>query len=87
MLKGLPETFRPFVIHVTQSEDKRTFAEREKLRSYEDVENMRATVSEDNVMKARAQFGTKDSGNTDIVCYKCCTGGHIACSHKQWCYD
>lgn len=60
VLKGLPETVKPFAIHVTQSEDKITFAEfKTKLRSYEDVENMRATVSEDNIMKARAQFGTK----------------------------
>ena len=98
VLKGLPETFKPFAIHVTQSEAeaKMTFAEfKTKLRSYEGVENMRATVSEDNVMKARTQFGTKrapagakDSSYTDIVCYKCGASGHIArsCSRRRWCH-
>lgn len=27
VLKGLPETFKPFAIHVTQIDDKLTFAE------------------------------------------------------------
>lgn len=96
VLKGLPETFKPFGIHVTQgeAEAKMTFAEfKTKLRSYEDVESMRATVSEDNVMKARAQFGTKRApvgakdNYMDIVCYKCGGNGHIArsCSRKRWC--
>ena len=42
VLKGLPETFKPFAIHVTQTDDKLTSAEfKTKLRSYEDVESMR----------------------------------------------
>ncbi len=97
VLKGLPEKCKPFSIHVTQSEDKITFAEfKTKLRSYEDIDNMRATASEDNVMKARVQLsmksalaGTADcvSGSSDIVCYRCGTKGHKArtCQHKQWC--
>lgn len=95
VLKGLPETFKPFAIHVTQIDDKLTFAEfKTKLRSYEDVESMRATGFGDDVMKARAHFGTKrapeglkDSGDMDIVCYRCGTRGHIAraCPSKQWC--
>lgn len=75
MIETRRESFQPFAVHVTQTKDKMTFAEfKTKLRSYEDVENMRATVSEDNVMKARAQFGTKrlpvvarDIGITDIM--------------------
>lgn len=94
VLKGLPETFKPFSIHVTQSDDKVTFAEfKTKLRSYEDIENMRMTTSGDDVMKARAQLEMKSAlvdcgaGNPDIVCYKCGTKGHKArtCQRKQWC--
>ncbi len=95
VLKGLPETFKPFAIHVTQVDDKLTFAEfKTKLRSYEDVESMRAAAFDDNVMKARVHFGkksapegAKDGENMDIVCYRCGTRGHIAraCPHKQWC--
>ncbi len=41
VLKGLPEKFKPFAIHVTQNKDERTFAKfKTKLRSYEDIENM-----------------------------------------------
>lgn len=48
ILKGLPKTFKPFAIHLTQTDDKLTFAElRTKLRSYEDVESMRTTAFED----------------------------------------
>lgn len=97
VLKGLPETFKPFAIHVSQRDDKWTFAEfKTRLRSYEDIENMRATVSEDNVMKARAQPGSKTAlastavcgaGSTNIVCHRCGTKGHKArtCQRKQWC--
>ncbi|KAJ8407053.1 hypothetical protein AAFF_G00287290 [Aldrovandia affinis] len=45
ILKGLPESFKPFAIHVTQSDVTVPFPEfKTKLRSYED-----------NVMKARVQ--------------------------------
>lgn len=51
--------FKPFAIHLSQTDDKITFAEfKTMLRSYEDVQNMCPTVSDDKVMKARAQFGT-----------------------------
>ncbi|XDV16957.1 hypothetical protein PO909_016438 [Leuciscus waleckii] len=54
---------------------------------------MRTTTSGDNVMKARAQLGTKSTfadcaaASADIVCYRCGTKGHKArtCQRKQWC--
>lgn len=95
VLKGLPESFKPFTIHVTQRDETMPFAEfKTKLRSYEDNEKMRATTTEDNVMKARAQPGgrsTADASNrgadADIVCFKCGQKGHRAkgCSRRQWC--
>lgn len=42
ILKGLPESFKPFTIHVMQSEVAVPFAEfKTKPRSYEDMEKMR----------------------------------------------
>ena len=38
VLKGLPESFKPFVIHITQTDETIKFAEfKTKLRSYEDT--------------------------------------------------
>lgn len=55
ILKGLPESFKPFTTHVTQSDVTMTFAEfKMKLRCYEDTEKMHATATDDNVMKARS---------------------------------
>lgn len=97
VLKGLPESFKPFTIHVTQRDDTMPFVEfKTKLRSYEDTEKMRTTATEDNVMKARVQPGVRsragasDRGaevDVDIVCFKCGQKGHRAkgCSRKQWC--
>lgn len=46
ILKVPPETFKPFAIHVSQSENKITFTEfKTKLRSCNDVENMHITAS------------------------------------------
>ncbi|XP_055515553.1 ATP-dependent RNA helicase DDX19A isoform X1 [Leucoraja erinacea] len=94
ILKGLPESFKPFAIHVTQSEQAMPFAEfKTKLRSYEDMEKMRAAASDDNVMKARVQPSVRpDTTSTsaeraDIVCFRCGLKGHKAraCHRKQWC--
>ncbi|XP_030600151.1 uncharacterized protein LOC115790486 [Archocentrus centrarchus] len=97
IMKGLPESFKPFIIHVTQNETSMTFTDFKcKLRSYEDTEKMRAVATEDNVMKARAQSGTKyaqiDVGEqradgADLVCFRCGQKGHKAkaCHRKKWC--
>uniref|UniRef100_A0A1A8HI63 CCHC-type domain-containing protein n=1 Tax=Nothobranchius korthausae TaxID=1143690 RepID=A0A1A8HI63_9TELE len=62
VLKGLPESFTLFRIHLTQSHDDMTFSEfKSKLGSYEETEKLCeeteqlcvATATEDNVMAAR----------------------------------
>ena len=94
VLKGLPESFKPFAIHITQTDDTIAFADfKTKLRSYEDTDRMRATVAEDNVMTARAQRtarparggpgerggdGAEQPAAADVVCYRCGLKGHIA---------
>lgn len=65
VLKGLPESFKPFAIQITQSEESLPFAEfKTKLRSYVDMEKMcRGTTptSDDNVMRAQVQPTMKRS--------------------------
>ncbi|XP_024124665.2 uncharacterized protein LOC112144376 [Oryzias melastigma] len=97
VLKGLPETFQPFAIHVTQRDETMTFAEfKTKLRSYEDTEKMRAAAAGDDVMKVRAhQRGRPANADergaerttTDLMCFRCGLRGHLArtCRRKLWC--
>lgn len=98
-LKGLPESFKPFAIHVAHTYDNITFADfKTKLRSFEETENIRATGSnDDSVMKTQGRTGrrppkassahrpTKD--DSEMVCFKCGTKGHRAraCRQKTWC--
>jgi len=98
ILKGLPECYKPFVVVVTQSDKKQTFAEfKAALRSFEDTERARVSTVDDSVMKAvydrprvnnsgPSATGAGNHGN--IVCYKCKQIGHIArfCDKKKlWC--
>ena len=88
VLKGLPEGFRPFAIHVAHNDDNTTFAVfKTKPRSFEDTEKLSTTESGDNVMKTPARPGRRpakqgayerNSDDADIVCFKCGTKGHRA---------
>ncbi|XP_060758362.1 uncharacterized protein LOC132869011 [Neoarius graeffei] len=79
ILKGLPESFKAFVIHVTQGDENLTFAEfKTKLRSFEETEKYHAS-SDDNVMKASATSRRREiATGPDIVCYNCGVKGHKA---------
>lgn len=97
VLKGLPESFKPFAIHITHNEDNITFAEfKTKLRSFEATEKLTAAESSDNVMqtktragrapnKSSARYGSNE--DADIICFKCGMKGHRAkaCRRKTWC--
>ncbi len=93
ILKGLPDSFKLFSIHITQSDEKLTFTEfKTKLRSYESTKKFNAACSEDDsVMKVRG----KDSWNMKLSCFNCGQKGHkaVACTsatgehreQRQWC--
>ena len=95
VLKGLPESFKPFVVVVTQSDKQQTFVEfKAALRSFEDTERTRIAASDDSVMKTvhGSPHGAPTvarGGNSDIICYRCKQAGHIArfCESKPklWC--
>lgn len=88
VLKGLPESFKPFAIHVANNEDNITFVEfRTKLRSFEATEKLTAAESKDNVMSSAARAGRRSiksgprergSEDSDTVCFKCGLKGHQA---------
>lgn len=96
ILKGLPESFKPFAIHVTHSDEKITFADfKTKLRSFEATEKL-STEPGDSVMKMQGRVGWRPAktntrerykDDTNIVCFKCGTKGHRAkeCRQKTWC--
>lgn len=94
VLKGLPDSFKPFSIHVTQSDETITFTEfKTKLRSYESTEKFSAACSEDDsVMKVKA----RDGWNMKLTCFNCGQKGQkaVECTsatsehreQRQWCH-
>ena len=76
VLKGLPDTYTPFVVVVTQADKKQTFTEfKAALRSFEDTEKARTgAAGEDTVMKM-FNGGASRKG---FKCYSCGQTGHIA---------
>ena len=82
ILKGLPESYKPFAIHTTQSSEKLTFIQfKSKLRSYEETEKFDTKTKSGNVMKADM---------SSIVCYGCGNRGHMSKECRQrsapkWC--
>ncbi len=95
ILRGLPDSFKPLAIHITQNEDKVTFTDfKRRLRIYEEVEKMKGTETTDNVMKTHTRQGrgfskshTKDRKDEDVTCYKCGIKGHKARKYykRVWC--
>ncbi|KAI7806633.1 hypothetical protein IRJ41_009193 [Triplophysa rosa] len=96
ILKGLPDSFKPFAIYVTQCDADLTFAQfKTKLRSFESTEKFHTSSSDDNVMRASASApdirGRERVADGDITCYSCGQRGHKsrACPNqrrkRQWC--
>ena len=96
ILKGLPESYKPFAIHVAHTDDTITFADfKTKLRSFEETEKICAESS-DSVMKTQGRTGRRPAktnardrqkDDTEMACFKCGTKGHRAreCRQKTWC--
>lgn len=97
MLGGLPDSFKPLAVHVTQNEDNITFADfKRRLRVYEESEKMKMTEpTTDKVMKTHARQGgghskphnNRKEEDANITYYKCGIMGHRArkCYRKVWC--
>ena len=88
IVKGLPDSYKPFVVHITQTNYIVTFGEfKTKLRSYESTEKYGKSdvnVEEDNVMKTSGVMRSRGRGRgkkmnlADVECYTCGKKGHMA---------
>ena len=84
ILKGLPDSYKPFAIHITQSAGERSFTEfKSQLKSFEETEKFNAKSKADQVMKAVSP--------STPTCYGCGRKGQLIkeCWEKRepskWC--
>ena len=92
VLKGLPDSYKPFVVVVTQSEKTQTFSEfKTSLRSFEDTECARSQTNGDSVMKFNGSVKPKftkavaysNPGQTGHFAHS--GGRHYEYKAKKWC--
>ncbi len=75
ILKGLPEAYKPFVVHVTQSTNEITFAMfKSQLKSFEETEKFNCKPKIDQVMKTDSP---SISPLNSLTCYGCGRKGHV----------
>ena len=93
ILKGLPEAYKPFVVHITQSTNEITFAMfKSQLKRFEETEkfNCKPNFKIDQVMKTDSP---SISPLNSLTCYGCGRKGHVImdCPDKtkgettKWC--
>ena len=75
VLKGLPQSYKPLVVVVTQSEKQQTFSEfKASLRSFEDTEKARTADDTDSILKAEDNFQRPKPpvrGKGNLTCFNC----------------
>ena len=97
VLNGLPDSFKPLTVHVTQNEDNVAFADlKRRLRVYEESEKMNTAESADNVMKTDVRRGrghtkthssSREGEKAEETCTRCGAKSHTRqdCRVKVWC--